>query len=61
MPIMETEMAVAITEGTSQTIIWRLLRVRLGVSFLNKINIIELDLRNREEGINVDGFNGSNL
>ena len=60
MPIMETEMAVAITEGTSQTIIWRLFKTRNEFSF-NKNDIIELDLRNREEGINVDGFNGSNL
>jgi hypothetical protein len=61
-PIKETEIAAAVKEGTSQTINWRLLEVSVSF-FLKKIVIIirEQDLRNREEGINVDGVSGSDL
>ena len=57
MPMIETEIADAVKEGTSQTISWKLFPSdELGVK-----KIIAQDLQNREEGVNVDGINGSNL
>ena len=56
MPIIETEMAAAAKEGTSQTINWKLVPVEL----LNQIFFLN-DLQNGEEGVYVDGVNGSDL
>ena len=59
MPTIETEIAAAIKEGISQTINWKLCK-------LYQMSVEQdynggWDSQNREEGINVDGVNGSNL
>jgi hypothetical protein len=59
MPITETEIAPAVKEGTSQTINWKLSEFD---KVLNKIiREVGLDLQYRDEGINVNGLNGSHL
>ena len=59
IPITETETAAAVKEGTSQTINWKLFpRDELR---LNRDKITREDLQYRDEGITVDGVNGSHL
>ena len=57
MPMIETEIADAVKEGTSQTINWKL----FPSDELSVKKIIAEDLQNREEGVNIDGINGPNL
>lgn len=61
IPIMETEMAAAIKEGTSQTTNWKLLFTSDVLTSFEQIIRGEVGLHYRDEGINVDGVNGSKL
>ena len=58
-PIRETEIPAAVKDGTSQTVNWRLLGA--SVSLETKLLWGKEDLQNREEGINADRVNGSDL